>query len=499
MDDKKYSRGLQDDPHRGGLTGKPNGPMGIVDIFGYDRHGTVTELATSLNKGRLSAYHITLAALGFNAPAWVAASSMSILYAMVAHAAPLSIAIAYVFPMLILAMCLVRLVRAAPSAAGVFTYVDRFLHPGLGMLLGWTYVVMAAAVAPMTAVIGAEYIQALVPAVAGDISARIIGTILIALFVGISLKGVELTARVAGTFLFFEILVVGGLGLCGILDPQVKNVSFAKMYSVSTSGGWTAMGQGILFGVWMLANFDSAINYIEEARVPVRTVQRALLLVLTLALIIYTLAAVGWQLAVPVERLSQIVESGNGGPIAVVARVYLPRSLTWIALFVVITSSCAGMQVSLNSGARTLYRMASEGQLPVALARINRSKAPSSALLLTGLAGTLLVWLKPLAAFVWYYDAITITLVMTYSAMLAAYIGLVWTRHRPVAALPMSILPVVAIIVLLFVGYTAGATPADPSDRFNAWYIGAGVLGTGLLLEAYKGKHRGRACRSACN
>ena len=53
--------------------------MSLLDLIGYDRHGAVTEVATTLDKGRLNTYGVTLAALGFNAPAWVAASSMSVL------------------------------------------------------------------------------------------------------------------------------------------------------------------------------------------------------------------------------------------------------------------------------------------------------------------------------------------------------------------------------------------------------------------------------------
>ncbi|MCK9910053.1 amino acid permease, partial [Microbacteriaceae bacterium K1510] len=112
------------------------------------------------------------------------------------------------------------------------------------------------------------------------------------------------------------------------------------------------MGPGVLFGLWMLANFDSSINLIEEAKTPVRTVQRSMLLVLSSAFVIYSLAAIGWQYAVPINKLVAIVESGDGGAIAALANVYLPASLSWIAIFVVITSCCAGLQISSVSGVR---------------------------------------------------------------------------------------------------------------------------------------------------
>ncbi|MBU2732652.1 MAG: APC family permease [Candidatus Pacebacteria bacterium] len=457
--------------------------MGFLDLIGYDRHGAVTEVATTLNKGRLNTYGVTLAALGFNAPAWVAASSMSVLYAMVGHAAPLAIVVAYFFPMLILAFCLVYLVREAPSAAGVFTYVERFLHPGMGTVLGWTYTVMAATVAPMTAVIGAEYIQALFPSLAGDIQARIIGTAMLLLFFLISLRGIVLTAKIAGLFLVFEITVVSGLGLCGIFDPQVHNLSFASLYSVKAAGGWGSLGAGLLFGLWMLANFDSAINYIEEAKVPVRTVQRSLLLVLSLAFLIYSLAAIGWQYAVPVGKLAQIVEDGNSGPIAAIANIYLPQSLSWIALFVVVTSACAGMQISLNSGARTMYRMSSEGHLPEMFGKTNKHKAPFVSVASIVAFGILMVWIKPLAKIIFYYDAVTITLVLSYASMLAAAIRLFWMKHSAGVATMLSILPVFSIFIILYVGYSAGISPGN---LYEAWYIGAAVIVIGTILAFMK-------------
>jgi len=103
--------------------------MKLYELFGYDRHGTVSELDTALSKGKLGTKDVSFSALGFNAPAWVAASSMSILYSISGHQALLAILIAFFFPMLVLAVCMVSLTRQAPSAGGIFTFCSRFLHP----------------------------------------------------------------------------------------------------------------------------------------------------------------------------------------------------------------------------------------------------------------------------------------------------------------------------------------------------------------------------------
>ncbi|MEB3101952.1 APC family permease [Ferviditalea candida] len=456
--------------------------MGFSEFLGYDKKGEITELPTTLNKGRLGTKDVTMSALGFNAPAWVAASSMGILYSIVGHAAPLAIMIAYFFPMLVIAFTMIYLTRHAPSAAGAFTFTEKYIHPSVATVLGWSYVINCLAVAAMTAVIGAEYIQALIPGVSGVFSAKIIGTLMLLIFLAISLRGITITAKVAATFLIFEVGIVAGLGLLGILSPHVKDVSFSSLYSVTAAGGWAAVGPGVLFGLWMLANFDSTINFIEEAKRPVRTVQRSLLLVLSIAFIVYSLAAIGWQYAVPVDKLAAIVENGEGGPIAAVANEYLPSFLSWIAIFVVITSSAAGLQISMTSGARTAYRMSVEGHMPRAISITNKHKVPWLASLLIILVAAVLVWVKPLSELLWYYDVITIALVFNYIAIPLAFIFAMFKRYSFGKALAISILPMFAILVVGYIGYTAGA---------NAWIVGTVIVISGIALIFYGKKGSG--------
>jgi amino acid transporter len=451
----------------------------ILDLFGYDRHGTIREIRTTLQKNALNTRDVSLAAMAFNAPAWVAAASMSTLYLVIGSAAPLAILISFLFPMMVLALCLVYLTREAPSAGGIFTFSSRFLHPVAGTILGWAYTIACVAVVPLTAIIGTQYLQALAPAVRGPVAASIIGTLLIVVFTLVCLRGVTLTARLATVFLVCELSVIVGLGVLGIVSPHVR-VPIRSLYALPDR--WSVLGSGILLGMWMLANFDSAINYIEEARVPVRTVQRALLLVLSAAFLVYTIAAIGWQRAVPVDVLSRIAENGDGGPIGAVAREYLSPTFSWVAIFVVITSAMAGLQVSMTAGARTAYRMAQEGYLPTVFGRTNGHRAPWVSVVVIAAVAIAFVWFKPLSDEIFYYNAIVVTLALSYMSALAAFTRLMFCRHSPWRATLASILPVFAMAVLGFLMYSAGAEPADPKDKYQAWYIGAGVLASSLVV-----------------
>src|SRR6266851_2998074 len=200
---------------------------------------------------------------------------------------------------------------------------------------------------------------------------------------------------------------------------------------------------------------------------------------------IYTIAAICWQYAVPVEVLAKITENGDGGPIGAIARVYLPPTLSWIAIFVVISSAMAGLQVSMTAGARTAYRMAQEGHLPGVFGSTNRYRAPWVSVVVIAAIAIAFVWYKPLSDVTFYYNTVVVTLALAYMSALAAFIRLMFARHSFARAAAASVLPLLAIAVLGYLMYSAGAEPAEPKDKYQAWYIGVGVLISGMLIVMF--------------
>ena len=221
--------------------------------------------------------------------------------------------------------------------------------------------------------------------------------------------------------------------------------------------------------------------------------QRALLIVLTSACFIYTIAAIGWQYAVPVDVLAKITENGDGGPIAAISRIYLPPSLSWIAILVVISSAMAGLQVSMNAGARTAYRMAQEGHVLKAFGNTNRYQAPWVAVVVIAVIAIGFVWYKPLSDVTFYYNTVVVTLALSYISALAAFIRIMFSRLTVLRAMAASVLPLFAIAVLGYLMYSAGAEPADPKDKYQAWYIGAAVLVSGMLIVLFGRSSKGSA------
>jgi amino acid transporter len=140
------------------------------------------------------------------------------------------------------------------------------------------------------------------------------------------------------------------------------------------------------------------------------------------------------------------------------------------------------LQVSMTAGARTAYRMAQEDHLPRGFGRTNRYHAPWVSVVVIAAIAVAFVWYRPLAQITFYYNAAVVTLALAYMSALAAFVRLMFRRHSLARAAAASVLPLLAIAVLGFLLYSAGAEPADPKDKYQAWYIGIAVLGSGALI-----------------
>jgi amino acid transporter len=459
--------------------------MSFSNFIGYDRRGEVREIDTTLRKGRLGTLNVCANTLAFNGPAWVGVSSMPLLYTLSGELAPLSILVAYFFPMMVIAFSLIYLVRRAPAAGGVFVFSKRYLHPNAATILGWTYVIMCFSVTAMCALVGAQYTQSLLGLDGSPRTGQFVATALILVFMVLNLRGVEATARVALCLLALELAVLLGLGMAGIIDPHVESAGVISSYLPSSLDSfWTAVGPGMLFGMWMLAQFDSSINFIEEARTPVRTIQRSFLLTLTAMLVIYSIAAIGWKMAVPASTLAGMF-ADSAQAIGSIAQLYLPSWLLWLPVLVIITSACNCLNISLNAGVRAGYRMSREGELPSQMEKLNRRQVPARLTIIGTLCALAMIWAKPVNELQWYYDVVSITMMLSYATMLLSFVFAVFREQLFGKAVLMSALPALALLTLLYIGYTAGAQPADPAYLYHAWYCGAVIIASGLALLIY--------------
>jgi amino acid transporter len=124
------------------------------------------------------------------------------------------------------------------------------------------------------------------------------------------------------------------------------------------------------------------------------------------------------------------------------------------------------------------------------LGKINRFRTPWVSVAIIAAIAVGFVWYKPLSEVNFYYNTVVVTLAVAYMAALAAFIRLMWARFDFPRAAAASALPAMAILVLGYLMYSAGADPADPKDQYQAWYIGVAVLISGALIVTFGRRSR---------
>ena len=442
---------------------------------------------TDLKKDSIGILGVTVGALGFNAPAWIAATTIPLMYAVSGQATPLTILFTFLFPMLVLCFCFIALVRGYPSAGGVFTFTEKLIHPQAGTLVGWVYAVACTMIVPLTAITGSQYLQVLIPPLA-SVDVKWIAAVVVLLYAAIGIRGVTWTIFTGTIFLTIECLVVVGTGLMGVFAPHHPNVSFIGMYNPANAPHpWLGVLSGVLLGIWLLANFDSAIQLIEEARRPVITVQKALLLTLFLELVIYSIAAIGWQYAVGWQAASNPPAKYQGVALSYIADQYLTWPLSLVATVVVITSSFANMQMSLQAAPRISNRMAKEGHLPSVLARVHQEwKSPWVTTILVAVAAWTMIAIVG-GNLLFYINSVGLLWVISYSSAALAFIVLARRAGRSWA---LALLPLLAMGVMIYAGWTSG----PGAIGLGAVWIGLGVV---LMLYSYRRRQQSAAVAQA--
>lgn len=256
-----------------------------------------------------------------------------------------------------------RLAALYPESGGTYVYGRRRLGPLWGYLAGWGFTVgKTASCAAMALTFGAYVAPALARPLA--IGAVVALTVL-------NLYGVQRSAGVAKVIVAFvlavlvAVIVVGLFGDSTITFFAYTPLSEAALHPPSDGVDlWGVLqGGGLLF--FAFAGYARIATLGEEVRDPARTIPRAIGIALAIALVVYTLVAIGALRVLHPELLARseapladLVKEGGAG---------------WLAPVVGVGAAVAalGALLALLLGvSRTVLAMARERDLPGGLAAV---------------------------------------------------------------------------------------------------------------------------------
>jgi amino acid transporter len=372
------------------------------------------------------------------APGAAIAASIPAGVAFAGGSLPLSVVFALV-ACLFCAVSIGLLAREMPSAGSLATYAARGLHPSIGFLVAWGYVLVGFLIPPLVLLQLGFTTAATINAEWHSYPANLwwpwsLAGAVIVLAAGF--YGIRTSARLGTVLGLFEIGVFLVLAVFFLVHAGSNNTLsvFTTKYVPSGFSGITGVIGGSVYTILAFGGFEGAAPLAEEARNPRRTIPQAVLLATLLigALYVFTTYAVDVAYG-PAKFASFTTGTGAASWVGLARSLY---GLFWFFVFLaIVNSTIANANAGVNVSSRTAYAMGRIGAFPRFLALVHpRHRSPAVAIgvgFLVTVAVTLGLGLSydPVTAFVMVATALVIVLVAIYIVMNAACIGF-FTRRR---------------------------------------------------------------------
>jgi APA family basic amino acid/polyamine antiporter len=374
-----------------------------------------------------------------------------------------------------------RLARAFPEADGPYGYIRQTLGDVPAYMALWSYwiAVWLANAAIAAGVVG--YLGVVFPQLAA-IRPDLLALCLVWAMVLVNLLGLRSGGRTQVVTTVLKLLPMLAIALVGawvLLTAPTAYVAHLPQTPITLHSVMAAS----TIALFAMLGIESASVPAARVANPGRTIPRATLVGTTVTALIYIIVS-----GVPLLLIPQQVLGTAEAPFALVMdRFGIAGSARWLALFVVISGvGCLnGWTLLVGQLTRT---MASNGLLPSTLGRTNRYGTPVTALIVTGVLASVMIWMSYSKSLV---EAFTFITRAVTAANLPLYLGcslallVLWRRTagtRGALAAGLTGMAGTAYAVFAFLG--VGREPS---------ILAAGLIVAGLPLYAVlRVRHRNK-------
>jgi len=453
------------------------------------RSSAATSAETDLERDAIGLLGSTMQAITHIAPAIAGFFFTAFIVSLAGITAPLAYFIGFLV-VLMLGSTLAQLAKHMPSAGGYYTYVSRALHPRLGFLTSWMYILYSPLVGgPLAGFFG--FIVAGELKSNWNIDAPWLWWVSVLIFAPLTAylqwEGIKLSTRFLVITGGLEMLIVMGLAITGFLIPPPGSSGISlDVFNPAFIPAGEGFALAVVFTVQGLTGWEASAPLAEETKDPKRNVP--LSVILSIVLIGSFLVIVFWGVITGFGNdADAIAKSENLPALALAHRVW---GAGWIVILFAFLNSVAAVSIACaNVGTRMWYGMARSGSFPKQLAKVHPvHKTPGNAILvqmaLNIVAGLYVGFVfQPDTGFFLVTGLILVLAVsFAYIAANAAVFRFYWTEHRSEFNWILhAVFPVVSTLVLLYAIFKSFplSTPFDLAPLVDgAWF----VVGVVLLL-----------------
>jgi amino acid transporter len=458
---------------------------------------TARETTTGLRRNAIGLREVTFQSITEMAPGAASAASIPAGVAFAGGSLPLSVVFALV-ACLFCAVSIGQLAREMPAAGSVATYAARGLHPSIGFLVAWGYVLVGFLIPPLVLLqLGfttAATLNAEISGYPADLwwPWALLGALIV---LAAGYYGIRTSARLGTILGIFEVGVFLVLAVFFIVHAGSANTAsvFTTKYTPAGFHGLTGVIAGSVYTILAFGGFEGAAPLAEETKDPRRLIPRAILIA-TLsigALYVFTTYAVDVAFG-PAQFHNFTTGTGAASWEGMARSLY---GIFWLFVFLaIVNSTIANANAGVNVSTRTAYAMGRINAFPHFLARVHPTHRSPVAAILTAFVITVAVMLglglgyDPVTAFIMVATALVIVIVAVYILMNAACIGFFARRGSGFNPLLHLIIPVLGIAVFVPAWLTAAGIDVfsfiSPLPSPYS-YMGPGVAGFMIIGVIY--------------
>jgi len=390
------------------------------------------------------------------------------------------------------------LAREMPAAGSLATYAARGIHPSVGFLVAWAYVLVGWLIPPLVLLQLGFTTDGTLHSEFHGYTANLwwVWSILGALIVlAAGYYGIRTSARMGTILGVFEIGVFFVLAVFLVVHAGSNNTLsvFTTKYTTPGYHGISGVIAGSVFTILAFGGFEGAAPLAEETRDPRRNIRRAVLLSTLLigGLYIFTTYAIDVAFG-PAAFHTFTTGATSASWVGVARSLY---GIFWFFVFLaIVNSTIANANAGVNVSSRTAYAMGRIRAFPAFLGHIDaRHRSPIYSILaafVITIAITLGLGLhfNPTEAFAMTGTGIVILLVAIYILMNVACIGYFARRRTGFNWLSHLIIPLLGVAAFVPAWLSAVGIPAfNFITPFSPplSYMGPGVGGWMIIGVIY--------------
>jgi len=458
---------------------------------------TARETTAGLRRNAIGLREVTFQSITDMAPGAAIAASIPAGVAFAGGSLPLSVVFALV-ACLFCAVSIGQLAKELPAAGSVATYAARGLHPSIGFLVAWGYVLVGFLIPPLVLLqLGfttAATLNAEISGYPADLwwPWALLGALIV---LAAGYYGIRTSARLGTILGIFEVGVFLVLAVFFVVHAGSANTAsvFTTKYTSAGFHGLTGVIAGSVYTILAFGGFEGAAPLAEETKDPRRLIPRAILIA-TLsigALYVFTTYAVDVAFG-PAQFHNFTTGTGAASWEGMARSLY---GIFWLFVFLaIVNSTIANANAGVNVSTRTAYAMGRISAFPHFLARVHPTHRSPVVAILTAFVITVAVMLglglsyDPVTAFIMVATALVIVIVAVYILMNAACIGFFARRGSGFNPLLHLVIPVLGIAAFVPAWLTAAGidvfsfiSPLPPPYS----YMGPGVAGFMIIGVIY--------------